>query len=238
MRGRLRRSIRRLLPFLVLVVAMALADRISAGEGSRSALVRAAVLYGGLAAALAMQGGVVSTPLIRGTALLWIQKPVSPVAFFGRRLLAAWGASLCAVVATGAAAWLVAGFGRPGIGVQVRDDAAAACVLATMWGGIVFALSSWRVRHDVAGAVFLGVALAGLQAWLAVDPTALGALSTVGRGVGMPLQAIEGARRLLLGEPRPGAAADLGRIAAWTGAWWTLALAGLARSLRSPLPSV
>ncbi len=120
-------------------------------------LVGAALLLVGASSAILLTAGLVARDLIDGGAQIWLQKPVSPLAFylarFGEAVLA-WSsvlvlASLAARLATGALGW------------QAEVDLLVA--LPRIWlssfvvASIAFGLSPWLVR---------GASLATLLVWL------------------------------------------------------------------------
>jgi hypothetical protein len=171
--------------------------------------------------------GMISADLRSGVAMLWLQKPVRPVAFYAQR-----GAEVTALaVALVLVLW---GTGTALIAASVGLDAArgvlasapGAALLVVSVCALTFAFSAWGVPTDSL------LALVGLVAGT-LALAAGGPLVPVLEWIAVPVDPImdlmRGRSAFPLGE-------TLWRVGRFLVLWGLLGVAGLAVSTRSPLP--
>jgi hypothetical protein len=174
--------------------------------------------------------GMISGDFRSGVALLWLQKPISPLLFYVRRalevtllgvalMLALWG-----VGTSIAAASLGLDAGR-----QMLSAAPTGILFVLGVSAILFGFSAWGVQADtlltaafVVASTFsllAGGILAEMLVWVALPVDAIGTLGGV-----------------LTGEDTEGARAAALHFARFLGMWAGIGCAGLLYSTRSPLP--
>jgi len=192
----------------------------------------AILLLEGVGLALLLTEGVVARDLRRGWAALWLQKPVSPVAFYLARFLRA--AAAAAVLTGTSAAVLALAFelGR-GEGVRILEILPVALLFGATLAVLTFGLSAWRAHPDVLMALAFVFLSTPLSAMASVNPGAFGPAGPLFRAVAPPFDPIIAVGGVLMEGPAP-TAGDVGHVAAYLGAWIAVGVAGLLRTTRNP----
>lgn len=190
------------------------------------------LLLEGVGLALLLTEGVVARDVRRGWAVLWLQKPVSPVGFYFLRWLRAVFTLLVLLLATAGVAALLFGIGR-GTFRPPLEAVPVSLLFALTVAVVVFGLSAWRAHPDVLmalGYLFLSTPLAALAT---VSPEMFGVLGPWIRGVAPPVDPIIAMGVPWFGGPPPAPEAVV-RVATYLGTWLLLGVAGLLRTTRAP----
>src|SRR5690606_20026721 len=103
----------------------------------------------GILAPLLLVHGIVAGELRSGVALLWLQKPVSPVRLYlGRAADAVGLAALLLAAFGGLLAALAAATGGPSLAADVLYNVPVAVLIGGCLGVTVYAFSAWGARLD------------------------------------------------------------------------------------------
>ena len=174
--------------------------------------------------------GTVAHELRSGVALLWLQKPVAPLGFYGRRGLEVVSLSVLLMLAlVGASALLAALLAAPETGRTILSGSPTLVLLTISLSLLVFAFSAWGTSLDafLAFFVFYSSALTGADG---------GLLGETVRWVGFPLEQVAAVGGLLQREVVEDVAVLLARLGCFLLFWGGLAALGIALTTRSPLP--
>lgn len=195
----------------------------------------AILLLEGVGLALLLTEGIVVRDVRRGRAVLWLQKPVSPVGFYLARFLRALlllvglaGAMTCAV-----AAFFLVGRGEASPVLEVLP---VALLLAVTLATLTFGLSAWRLHPDVLMALAFVFLTTPLAAMATVSPGAFRGAAPVLRLLAPPTDAIVAVGGVWMEGPAP-TPEEVGRVAGYLAAWLAVAVVGLVRTTRAPFPT-
>ena len=219
------------------VAVVAFAATLGAEAGSA---VTDLVLVGGVALALVLTSGVVSGELRSGVALLWLQKPVSPLRFY----LARWSEAaalvlLCGLAVSGWSALVTLGLAGPDAGREVLVAAPGVLVLALCLAAVVFACSGWGAHPDVVLAIVLVLYLVWLDVGAARGWGAAAGWEPARTVVGwaaLPIDELERLSDFFAGHGTAGAADAAAETIGHLLFWVAVGCAGTAVTTRSPLP--
>jgi hypothetical protein len=186
--------------------------------------------FGGILLPLIAGHGMISGDLRSGVAMLWLQKPVSPVLHFVRRALEVTALGAVLVMAFwGVGSAITAACAGVAAGRELLSAAPAMLLLSVCLCAILFGFSAWGIQTDtlfVAAFFFAstlsllaGGRLAELLGWLALPVEALGTVAEV-----------------LGGERREHVGQAFLLLARFLAVWVGIGVAGLVVSTRSPLP--
>jgi hypothetical protein len=175
--------------------------------------------------------GMISGELRSGVAMLWLQKPVQPLAYFARRAFEIATLSVLLILSSwGAVAVILAGASDLEAVRNLLSVLPGVVLMVVCGCTLLFGVSAWGIQVDsmIAAVLFLGsafsVLLGGVPgkslAWIAVPIEALGIV-----GQHLSREAVNGhvGKSLLL----------VGRFLL---TWTLIGTAGLFFSTRSPLP--
>lgn len=174
-RALLREQGRSLLTILLLLATASLLMALRSGSQDPQRVVGGTLILAAFAVGPLLVSGVVSDDLRTGAILLWLQKPVSPLGFYLRRLGLALGvatATVLALLLAGVLALAAAGDAGPLVLIRLAPVVASCTVL----GGLVtFAFSGLGLRRDgTLTLLYLLLAVpGGLMLALADDPGGL-----------------------------------------------------------------
>lgn len=220
----------------IFALALLLPPAVLLATGSSESAVRSSalvLLWGGYASALLLGSGGWTAQRRSGSALLWLQKPVSPVLLhLGRlppRLIAT---SLLIVALTGAsmaATAVLEGSGR------VLEMWTAGCTMGVTGGVLVcmvHGISGLGIPREELAALAGFVGLAFLE-WKTFDaPDAFGPLLPLARAVGVPVDGIGYAGRYLGGGYVPDPSGHLLSVVLYALGWVALGALGVALAPR------
>ena len=178
--------------------------------------------------ALFFTQGIVSRDIYRGTALLWLQKPVSLVRYYLARLL---DGLLWSFTGTLALAGLIAGlllFIHPAAVRPFLQSVPLALLCATLLAITVFAFSALKVRQDIGAALlYLVVSLTLLVLQPGVPMI---------RVLAFPIDPLVEIGRHLIRGSLEGAGASVVHVGAYLAVAMAIGIAGTRISLRAPFP--
>jgi hypothetical protein len=180
--------------------------------------------------------GAVSTDLRSGVALLWLQKPVSPLRFYAIRALDVIGMSILMILAlSGGSALLTALFASPEAAQSVLTAIPMLVLMALSVCVLVVAFSSWGTSLDALLAFFFFY----LTVISMLEPDRF---TEVMRWVGFPVEPTATIGRFFStgGTAQLGGTEELNRSVArfltFLATWTAVAAAGVLVTTRSPLP--
>jgi len=219
---------------------LAISAYVVMGEGEPTdavEMVAVCLLLGAGLFSLLLTRGVASKDLSSGVALLWLQKPLSPVWLYFQRFLSAalGGAVLTLILAAGTVGLLI--LFLPGeLDAYIRA-LPTALVIAVMLSSITFAFSAFRIGPDAALTLVFLYLINSMAAMSTVEPDILGLLGRVSRHAAFPVDALAAFTDMVTGQPTVDATKHLLHILLYTATWLSVGFLGLLHSTSFPPPS-
>ena len=188
------------------------------------------LVFGAMLLPMIAGHGMISGDLRSGVALLWLQKPVSPVLFFLRRALEVTAVGVTLVLALWGTGALIAGIssGVEG-GRELLSAAPGTLLLVVCVCALLFGFSAWGIPTDTlfAAAFFF----ASTFSLLAGGPIT-GSLMWIA----LPVDPIAALARILAGRGGAGGGEAFLLYVRFVVIWAAFGTVGLVVSTRSPLP--
>ena len=200
-------------------------------------IVAVCLLLGAGLFSLLLTRGVASKDLASGVALLWLQKPRSPVWLYFQRFLSAalGGVVLTLILASGTVGLLI--LFLPGeLDAYIRA-LPTALVIAVMLSSITFAFSAFRIGPDAALTLVFLYLINSMAAMSTVEPETFGLLGRASRHAAFPVDALAAFTDIVTGQPTVDATKHLLHLLLYTVTWLSVGILGLLHSTRFPTPS-
>ena len=219
---------------------LAISAYVVMGEGEPTdavEMVAICLILGAGLFSLLLTRGVASKDLSSGVALLWLQKPRSPVWLYFQRFLSATlgGVVLTLILAAGSVGLLI--LFLPGeVGAYIRA-LPTALVVAVMLSSITFTFSAFRIGPDAALTLVFLYLVSSMAAMSTVDPEIFGLLGRASRHAAFPVDALAAFTNMVTGQPTVDATKHLLHLLLYTATWLSVGILGLLHSTRFPTPA-